>query len=55
MSEKIVQLNEEDQGIGPRQRRRDAERVAGKGGGVPDAGGALRAQRGPAGLPQRSL
>ena len=56
MSEKIVQLNEEaDQGIGPKQRGRNPERAAGKGGGVSDAGGPLRAQRGPSGLSQRPL
>ena len=39
MSEKIVQLNEEvigpNQGISSRKRRRDPERAAGEGGGVP--------------------
>ena len=33
-----------NQGIGPRQRGRDAERAAGKGGRDPDTGGPLRAQ-----------
>ena len=59
MSKKIVQLNEEvigsNQGIGSRQRGGNPERAAGKGGGVAHAGRPLRAQRGPSGLPQRSL
>ena len=42
MSDHIAQLNEEvtgpDQGISPWQPRRDAERAAGEGGGVADAG-----------------
>ena len=44
-----------NQGIGSRQHGGDLERAVGEGGGVPDAGGALRAQRGPSGLPQRTL
>ena len=39
-----------DPGIGPRQRGRNAERAAGERGGVVDACGPLRAQRGPPGL-----
>ena len=44
-----------NQGIGSRQRGGDTERAVGEGGGVADAGGPLRAQRGPSGLPQRPL
>ena len=62
MSEKIVHCTAErgiyqgpNQRTGPRQRGGNPERAAGEGGGVSDAGGALRAQRGPSGLPQWPL
>ena len=63
MSEKIVQLNEEvikgqikELVRGSvEETLRNPERTAGEGGGVADAGGPLRAQRGPSGLPQWSL
>ena len=40
---------------GSRQRRGNAERAAGAGGGEVDAGGPIRTQRGPAGVPKRAL
>ena len=44
-----------NQGIGSRQRGGNPERAAGEGSRVADAGRPLRAQRGPSGLPQRTL
>ena len=60
MPEKIVQLNEEMiKGQIKELVRGSAEETPNelleKRGGVPDAGGALQARRGPSGLPQRSL
>ena len=60
MSEKIVQLNEEIiKGQIKELVRGSVEETLNelldKGGGVPDAGCPLRAQRGPSGLPQRPL
>ena len=60
MSEKIVQLNEEViKGQIKELVRSSAEEILNemleKEAESPDAGGALRAQRGPSGLPQRPL
>ena len=60
MSEKIVQLNEEViKGQIKELVRGSVEETLNelldKGGGVPDAGCPLRAQRGPSGLPQQPL
>ena len=59
MSEKIVQLNEEIiKGQIKELVRGSVEETLNElleGGGIPDASRPLRAQRGPSGLPQRTL